>query len=139
MSSSTHKIPSVISRALLAVVLAGSALVVAGPQRVSAMRAIMHVTLVKSDPKTNDTLAVSPKAIRLWFSEAVQTGATAVRLTGPDGKVVTTGKVTMAAEPKSPAEAAISEALKPGRYSVDWRTMASDGHPAKGVLTFVIR
>jgi methionine-rich copper-binding protein CopC len=138
MSRSTHQF-RLFSRVLLATLFACSALFFANTQRASAMRAIMHVTLVKSEPKMNDTLAASPKAVRLWFSEAIQTGATSVRLTGADGKTLSTGKVTVAPTPKSPAEATIAETLKPGRYTIDWRTMASDGHPAKGALTFVVR
>jgi methionine-rich copper-binding protein CopC len=47
--------------------------------------------------------------------------------------------VTVAPAPKSPATALIGVTLEPGRYSIDWRTMAEDGHPAKGTLTFVVR
>jgi len=138
MSRSTARF-HLFSRALLATLFAGGALAFVHTTRASAMRAFMHVTLVKSEPKMNDTLAASPKAVRLWFSEAVQTGATAVRLTGADGKPLATGKVAASSDSKSAAQATIEETLKPGRYTVDWRTMASDGHPAKGTLTFVVR
>jgi hypothetical protein len=136
MMRSNHKW---LLRALVATTVVTSTLVLSVADRASAMRAIMHVTLVKSDPKMNDTLAASPKAIRLWFSEAVQTGATAVHLAGANGKAISVGKATVASEPKSPVEITISETLKPGQYTADWRTMASDGHPAKGTLSFVVR
>ncbi|HEY4131219.1 MAG TPA: copper resistance CopC family protein [Gemmatimonadaceae bacterium] len=123
----------------MATTLIAGALVVSVVNRASAMHALMHVTLVKSDPKLNDTLTASPKAIRLWFSESVQTGATSIRLSGADSKAIPVGKPSVASEPKSPVEVAVSETLKPGRYTVDWRTMASDGHPAKGTLSFVVR
>lgn len=136
MSRSNH---TWLTRVLMATTFVACALFLTVPAPVSAMRSLMHVTLVKSAPKMNDTLTTSPKAIRLWFSEGVQMGATAVRITAADGKVVPVGKATIAAEPKSPVEVAISETLKPGRYTADWHTMASDGHPAKGTLSFVVR
>jgi methionine-rich copper-binding protein CopC len=129
-----------LSRAVLAAGLAGTALFASSTKPAAAMSATwFHVELLKSDPKANDTLATSPKAISLWFSETVQSGATSIRLTSADGKIVSVGKVTVASAAKSPAVAPLSSALKSGRYSVAWRTMADDGHPAKGSFNFVVR
>jgi methionine-rich copper-binding protein CopC len=129
-----------ISSTVLAAAVAGMVLLAGTSSRAAAMRANwFHVTLVKSDPKLNDTLSASPKAISLWFSESIQAGATAVRLTNADGKVMPTGKITVAPAAKSPAVAVLTNALKPGRYALAWHTMAEDGHPAKGEFSFVVR
>jgi methionine-rich copper-binding protein CopC len=129
-----------MSRAVIAAALIGTVLVASVSDRATAMRAEwFHVTLVKSEPKLNDTVATSPKAITLWFSESVQSGATGIRLTNADGKVVPIGSAKVAAATKSPAIATVTDALKSGRYTVAWHTMAEDGHPAKGEFAFVVR
>ena len=96
-----------------------------------------HLALSKSEPAANDTLA-SPKAIKLWFTETVKVTETGVQITGPDKKLVPTAAITIAVAAKSPAVAEIKETLKPGAYTVDWKTMADDGHPTKGTFVFTV-
>ena len=96
-----------------------------------------HLALSKSEPAANDTLA-SPKAIKLWFTETVKGAETGVQITGPDKKLVPTAAITIAAAAKSPAVAEIKEILKPGAYSVAWKTMSDDGHPTKGTFVFTV-
>lgn len=96
-----------------------------------------HLALSKSEPAANDTVA-SPKAIKLYFTETVKAAVTGVQITGPDKKIVPTGDITIAAAAKSPAVAEIKQALKPGAYTVDWKTMADDGHPNKGTFMFTV-
>lgn len=128
-------------RAIIAVVLAAVPAVfvvqntaIASPAPTIAR---FHLALSKSAPAANDT-AAAPKSIQLWFTEPVKVSATGVQLTGPDKKVVPTGPVTIAAAAKSPAVAEISETLRPGTYTVEWRTMAEDGHPNKGAFVFTV-
>jgi hypothetical protein len=96
-----------------------------------------HLALSKSEPAANDTVA-APKTLKLWFTESVQLAATAVQITGPAKKPVTTGAISIAAVAKAPAVVEIVDALKPGTYTVDWKTMAADGHPNKGTFTFTV-
>ena len=96
-----------------------------------------HLALSKSEPAANDTLA-SPKAIRLWFTETVKVAQTGIQVTGPDKKLVPTTAITIAADAKSPAVAEIMQMLKAGVYTVDWKTMADDGHPSKGTFRFTV-
>ena len=96
-----------------------------------------HLALSKSEPAANDTLA-SPNAIKLWFTEIVKAAETGVQITGPDKKLVPTAAITIAAAAKSPAVAGIKQTLKPGVYSVAWKTMADDGHPTRGTFVFTV-
>ena len=96
-----------------------------------------HLALSKAEPAANDTVA-SPKVIKLWFTESVQLSATGVLITGPARQAVALSPVTIAAAAKSPAVAAINESLKPGQYSVVWKTMSADGHPNKGTFVFTV-
>jgi methionine-rich copper-binding protein CopC len=98
-----------------------------------------HLALSRAEPRVNDTVSVSPKVIKLWFTESVQSSGTSVRLTGPENHAITIGEVTVAAAAKSPAIVAVTEKLKPGTYTVAWKAMASDGHPNAGKFTFTLR
>ena len=96
-----------------------------------------HLALSKSEPAANDTVA-SPKEVRLYFTESVKAAVTGVQIIGPDKKIVPTGEITIAAAAKSPAVAVIKETLQAGTYTVDWKTMADDGHPNKGTFVFTV-
>jgi copper resistance protein C len=97
-----------------------------------------HLALSKAEPAVNDTVAASPKHIKLWFTQEVKAAVTAVQIMGADKHVVPTGPLTIDAAPKSPAVAEIKETLKPGKYTVEWKTLAADGHPNKGTFAFTV-
>jgi copper resistance protein C len=97
-----------------------------------------HLALSKTQPAANDTVAESPKTIKLWFTESVQLSATGVKITGAAKHEVPLSAITIAAAAKSPAVAEIKETLKPGKYTVDWKTMSADGHPNKGTFVFTV-
>lgn len=98
-----------------------------------------HLGLKRSEPGANDTLSVSPPAVKLWFTQSVQAGSTSIRLTASDNRVIRTGPVTVAAAALSPAVAKVSETLRAGRYTLAWKTMSADGHPTSGKFTFTVR
>lgn len=97
-----------------------------------------HLALSKAEPAVNDTVNASPKSIKLWFTEPVQLAATGIKITGAAKHDVPLGALSIAAAAKSPAVAEIKEALKPGKYTVAWKTMAADGHPNKGTFVFTV-
>lgn len=94
-----------------------------------------HLALSKSEPAANDTVA-APKELKLWFTESVTMASTAVQVSDAEKKVVSTGALSIAQTPKAPVVVALAANLKPGKYTVDWKTMADDGHPTKGTFTF---
>jgi len=99
-----------------------------------------HAHLVRADPAVNDTIASTPKAVRLWFSEPVELGMSRVRIVrvGGDtlktsglrheGSAATTAAIDLPAPPTSP-----------GTYVVTYRVVARDGHPTSGSYTFVLK
>jgi methionine-rich copper-binding protein CopC len=99
-----------------------------------------HAHLVKSDPASDDTLATSPRAIRLWFSEQVELPVTTVKLGSASG-----AKIALAALARpdtgqdAPVTAMLKTPLKPGVYVITWSTAARDGHPANGTFNFVVK
>ena len=101
-------------------------------------RAWAHAHLVRSDPAAASQLAVAPQVIRLWFSEQPELSMTFASLKDSVGNTFglspaereTTGQMGIAFH--------VLGALPAGRYTLSWRTAASDGHPSSGKITFVV-
>jgi methionine-rich copper-binding protein CopC len=123
----------------LGAVVAGSFIFAAHATSASAAVARFHLALTKAEPKANDTVATSPTAIKLYFTESVKASATTVRVTGADAKIVAIGPVTVDTAAKAPAVVAVKQALAPGKYTVAWKVIGADGHPAEGTFAFTFR
>jgi methionine-rich copper-binding protein CopC len=99
-----------------------------------------HTHLVKSAPASNDTLAKSPGAIRLWFTEPVELAVTTVKLADGAGGLVALGPLARPDTGQAaPVVAPVKRPLPPGNYVVTWSTAAKDGHPASGTFGFVVK
>lgn len=99
----------------------------------------MHLALRRAEPGVNDTITTSPSTLKLWFTESIKAPVTAVRLTDAANHLVKLGNVTVDTAPRSPAVMRVDEPLKPGTYTVTWRTMSADGHPTNGKFAFTLR
>jgi methionine-rich copper-binding protein CopC len=131
-------IPSrTIRRATMALTLLASATAFTSPTHGAAVR--RHVHLEKSAPAANDTLAASPKSIRLWFSEPVELAVTTAKLANASGAAFALGPVARDTAKDAPVTATITKPLPAGSYVVTWSTAATDGHPAKGTFAFVVK
>lgn len=109
---------------------------VIGVTVLAAWRAPFHLHLLKSAPAANATVAAAPDSLRLWFSQAPELGVTTVKVTGP-------GTATVALSPLAKGDsalvvAAVKGKMAAGSYTVAWRTMAKDGHVARGTFAFKI-
>jgi methionine-rich copper-binding protein CopC len=128
--------PNILRRAALPMI--GIAIIAAA----SAFSApvFRHTALTKSEPAKNDTLSVSPKVIKLWFSEPVVLTVTKVKLTNAAGAAIALGALAQPGKGEDlPVIASVSKLLTPGAYTVTWSTAADDGHPAKGTFGFVVK
>jgi methionine-rich copper-binding protein CopC len=99
----------------------------------------VHLRLTKSEPAQNDTLTVAPSAIRLWFSQRAELRTMRVTVRAAAGDTVAVGALTRGAGSEAPVVAPIVAPMTNGSYTVDWRTMASDGHVVRGSFEFVVR
>jgi methionine-rich copper-binding protein CopC len=126
-----------LRRGALALALVASATAFASPTRRAVVR--RHVHLEKSAPAANDTLATTPTSIRFWFSEPVELAVTTAKLASASGAAIALGAATRDAAKDAPVVAPITKPLPAGSYVVTWSTAASDGHPAKGTFTFVVK
>ena len=97
-----------------------------------------HALLKRSDPAAGSRVATSPQLIRLWFSEQPELPMTFISLKDANGR-----EFLLAVPQKDPADplalsVRVSQSLPAGRYTVAWRTAASDGHPSHGTFGFVV-
>ncbi|GAB3464251.1 copper resistance CopC family protein [Kineococcus endophyticus] len=117
-------------RALLAtaagVLALTGGLVTAGP-------AAAHDRLESTNPADGATVATAPDAVVLTMSSTPLALGTLVRVTGPDGAVVSSGDPQIVdADVTEP----LTGARPAGTYTVDWRITSSDGHPVSGTFSF---
>jgi len=102
----------------------------------SAWTAPFHLHLLKSSPPANATVNGAPDSIRLWFSQTPELKVTTVTVTGPGSTSVPLAP--LASADSATVVAAVKRKLSPGAYTVAWRTMARDGHVARGTFGFTV-
>jgi copper transport protein len=102
--------------------------------------AAFHAHLVRADPAVNDTIASTPTAVRLWFSEPVELGLSRVKIVREGGDTVKTSGLRH--EGSAATTAALDLATPPtapGTYVVTYRVVSRDGHPTSGSYRFVVK
>jgi methionine-rich copper-binding protein CopC len=110
------------------------------PVPLLARSAAFHARLVRADPAVNDTIASTPKAVRLWFSEPVELGLSRVKIVRVGGDTVKTSGLRH--EGTAATTAALDLATpptSPGTYVVTYRVVSRDGHPTSGSYSFVVK
>lgn len=100
--------------------------------------ALFHLSLLKSEPLKDSTVA-SPRVIRLWFSEKPNLTVTRVFLKNAAGKDMRLGKPAIDTAAKAPVTLAVTDTLAPGKYTLTWATASSDGHAVNGNFSFTVR
>lgn len=98
-----------------------------------------HLHLKRAEPGVNDTVAVAPKIIQLWFTERPESAVARIELWGPGGAQVAVAKPTLAPGDDAPLSAQVTGLVAPGAYKVVWRAMAGDGHAMRGSFGFLYR
>lgn len=97
-----------------------------------------HLRLERSAPADSSVVDSAP-SVSLWFSQVTELDVTRVLVRGAAGDTLPTLPLTRDKAAKSPIVAAFKAPLAAGRYSVDWRTMAADGHVVRGTFRFTVR
>ncbi|MFL5634648.1 MAG: copper resistance CopC/CopD family protein [Gemmatimonadaceae bacterium] len=119
-----------ISKGLAVVVCLGLLFI---PQRAWA-----HAHLKRSDPSAGSSVAIAPQMIRFWFSERPELLMTSISLRDARGQGFTLGPAERQGADPLAIAVRVLRPLPPGRYTVTWRTAASDGHPSRGVFSFTV-
>ncbi|GEM_PF-3007123 len=104
---------------------------------VSLVHALAHATLVRSDPSAGATVDRAPSEVFVWFSEQLSTGS---KLTVFDGQfqAVDKGETFIDASDATLMRVQLAP-LGPGRYTVNWKASAIDGHVSSGSFDFFVR
>lgn len=108
--------------------LALTALLGAGPAQA-------HDALASSNPADGQTITTNPGKVSITLTKAPNTelpGSNIIKVTAPDGHVVSTGEITVDG-PTLSIEADIDH---PGKHTVEWRAVSADGHPIEGTFSF---
>jgi copper transport protein len=95
-----------------------------------------HARLLRSSPAAMSIVSTAPTAIRLWFSELPELRFSTIELVDSAGAAVPLGRLSVG--DSMSIAAAIQRPLAAGRYSIAWRTAASDGHSTNGRFTFIV-
>ncbi|MEZ0578660.1 copper resistance protein CopC [Nocardioides sp. MH1] len=117
-----------VRRALAAVILAGTLLVLA------TAPASAHASLVSTDPADGQVLQQAPEEVTLTFDEPVRVVDDGVEVYDATGEPL---GVDAAARDEA-VTADLPSDLADGSYVVVWRVISDDGHPVAGSLTFHI-
>ncbi len=104
-----------------------------------AMPADLHLRLERAEPAVDGEITAAPDAIRLYFSQEPQIKLTTVKLTDGSGAEVQVGDAMAVGGDGKVVAAAVKGEMKPGKYTVVWRTMAKDGHVVRGEFAFSLR
>ncbi|MPV48971.1 hypothetical protein GCG21_02880 [Pseudactinotalea sp. HY160] len=95
--------------------------------------ALAHSALTGAVPGEGDQLASTPGEVTLTFNEDITDLGTEVIVTGPNGDILSAGKV----EVEGPTITQRLVSSRPaGAYTVTWRAVSADGHPISGEYTF---
>jgi methionine-rich copper-binding protein CopC len=99
-----------------------------------------HAHLVRAEPAVNDTIATSPRAVRLWFSEPLELSLSRVRVVRVGGDTLKTSALRHEGSESATASLDLSAPVTtPGTYVVTYHVVARDGHPTSGHYNFVLR
>ena len=97
---------------------------------------LAHAKLIRSQPKAKEVLSQPPKLIELWFNEALEPGLNTIEVKDQQGNRVDRGQVTLSEENKK-AQIELGE-LKPGVYTVVWKSLSADQHAIRGRFSFSV-
>ena len=101
-------------------------------------KAWAHAHLKRSEPAAGARLSASPIGIRLWFSEQPELPMTFAALQDSEGKEIPLSQPERGEPGQMQIVFRILGILSPGRYTLTWRTAASDGHPSHGTFSFSV-
>ena len=93
-----------------------------------------HSNKEATEPADGAVTDASPKIIAMRFDEPMR--ITKITLTDSSGKGIDLVR-NDDLQPLKRFEA-VPEALSPGRYTVEWRGLANDGHPMSGRFSFQV-
>ena len=97
-----------------------------------------HAFLEHAEPKVGSTVEVSPKEVKVYFTEEVEPAFSTLRVL--DAGEHEMDKKDTHVDGDNPKLLIVSvPALPPGTYRVEWKVVASDTHHTKGSFSFTVK
>jgi copper transport protein len=98
--------------------------------------AVAHSFVRSTQPKANTTTEEPPDQVVIRFDEPVELAFGGIEVLGPEGARVDTGETEYVSEDETTIAVGLVADLADGRYVVEWRIVAADGHPRNGKFGF---
>ncbi|MBB6483854.1 copper homeostasis periplasmic binding protein CopC [Rhizobium lusitanum] len=102
-----------------------------------AGQAFAHAHLKSSAPAADSAVKQTPAELDLTFTESLNLKFSGATVTGPDKKAVKTGASSLMDSDKT-LMVPVSDKLAPGKYTVDWHVLSTDGHKTNGTYSFTV-
>ena len=113
---------------------AAALLIIAVLAGVLAEAAVAHPRLAGTSPPAGAVLERAPRTVVIRLTEHSEPVGDGISVRGPDGREVTRGPVVVGATSITRA----IDASQRGSYVVEWLTVGSDSHPARGAFFFSV-
>jgi len=94
-----------------------------------------HAFLEHSDPPVGGKVHSSPAAVRIWFTEVIESASSSIQVFDATGKQVDKKNMHLDRSIHSLLEVSLPR-LGPGIYKVVWRVMSADTHVTNGDFKF---
>lgn len=99
--------------------------------------AVRHIRLASSSPAKDAHVMTPVREIRLTFSGKIAVSTASVELLAADSSRVTVSALAAVPDSERVAVAKVSQPLKNGTYTVQWKAVAADGAAGSGAFTFM--
>jgi methionine-rich copper-binding protein CopC len=98
-----------------------------------------HLALKRSDPAKDSVVTKAPTAIRLWFTQKPEMAVTTISLLDAKAAKVEVAPPRLDAADETEVMVDVKGNVKPGVYTVHWKTSSRDGHAIHGEFAFTVR
>ena len=99
--------------------------------------AFAHALPTTREPAPNTTVS-APAQVTIHFSEPLEPAFSKITLTDAQGHEAVSGAAAVDPQDKATLRLAL-QPLAPGRYTVHWTAVASDGHRTHGDYAFTVK
>ncbi|MBY5357677.1 copper homeostasis periplasmic binding protein CopC [Rhizobium leguminosarum] len=109
----------------------------AGASIALASQVFAHAHLKSAAPASDSTVKQAPSELDLTFTEGLNLKFSGVKVTAPDKAVVKTGGGSLM-DGDMTLMVPVSQKLTPGKYTVEWHVLSTDGHKTNGTYSFTV-
>ncbi|HXN07034.1 MAG TPA: copper resistance CopC family protein [Nitrospiria bacterium] len=101
-------------------------------------KVLAHVFPDHSEPRVGSEITVAPRMIKIWFDGQLEPFFSTVHVMDASGKEISLKDSRVDDRDPSVLEVSVPP-LSPGKYEVDWKALAKDGHLTEGRFLFTVK